>query len=166
MRKKNEYLFLPHYFDFMNLSFTCKHFDHLSLKELYDSMVLRQEIFVVEQNCAFLDADGKDQIAYHCFGYDTDRQLHAYTRLLDKGIAYPEYASIGRVVTSAASRGGGWGRKLMEYSIEQLYATFGQQAIKIGAQAYLEKFYGSLGFVQCGEGYLEDGIPHIPMLRN
>jgi len=151
----------------MNLTFTCKFFDELTLHELYDSMVLRQEIFSVEQNCAFLDADGKDLVAFHCFGYgEEDGKLHAYTRLLEKGIAYPEYASIGRVVTSAASRGGGWGRVLMNYSIEQLYAKFGVQPIKIGAQAYLEKFYGSLGFVQCGEGYLEDGIPHIPMLKS
>lgn len=150
----------------MKLRFTCKHFDELSLKELYDSMVLRQEVFVVEQNCAFLDADGKDQPAYHCFGYDEAHLLHAYTRLLDKGIAYPDYASIGRVVTSEAARGGGWGRRLMEYSIEQFYVKFGQQPIKIGAQAHLEKFYGSLGFIQCGEGYLEDGIPHIPMLKD
>lgn len=150
----------------MKLTFTCVFFDKLTLKELYDSMVLRQEIFVVEQNCAFLDADGKDQEAYHCFGYDAAGKLHAYTRLLDKGMAYPEYASIGRVVTSAASRGGGWGRALMEYSIAQLYEKFGQQPIKIGAQEYLKKFYESLGFVQCGEGYLEDGIPHIPMLKD
>ena len=150
----------------MNLTFTCKFFDELTLHELYDSMVLRQEIFSVEQNCAFLDADGKDLVAFHCFGYGEDGKLHAYTRLLEKGIAYPDYASIGRVVTSAASRGGGWGRVLMNYSIEQLYAKFGVQPIKIGAQAYLEKFYGSLGFVQCGDGYLEDGIPHIPMLKS
>lgn len=150
----------------MKLNFTCKHFEELSLQELYDCMVLRQEVFVVEQNCAFLDADGKDQAGYHCFGYDEAGQLHAYTRLLDQGIAYPEYASIGRVVTSVAARGGGWGRKLMEYSIAQFYEKFGQQPIKIGAQAHLEKFYGSLGFIQCGEGYLEDGIPHIPMLKD
>jgi ElaA protein len=149
----------------MNLSFTCTHFDDLSLHQLYDAMALRQEVFVVEQNCAFLDADGKDQVAYHCFGYAEDGQLHAYTRLLAAGPAYPDYASIGRVVTSAAARGGGWGRHLMQYSIAQLYEKLGVQPIKIGAQAYLENFYGSLGFRRCGENYLEDGIPHLPMLK-
>jgi ElaA protein len=149
----------------MTLAYQCLPFAQLSPFQVYDILKLRQEVFVVEQNCIFLDPDDKDQLGHHCLGCDEMGKLHAYTRLLAPGIAYDDYASIGRVITSQAARGGGHGRRLMEYSIDALYICYGRQPIKIGAQSYLKQFYGSLGFEVCGEEYLEDGIPHVPMLR-
>jgi ElaA protein len=146
----------------MELNWTYKYFDELLPAELYAVMQLRNEVFVVEQNCVYQDADGKDTGSYHLMGWDGSI-LVACTRILPPGLAYAE-ASIGRVVTSPKYRGTGAGRQLMEQSIRRTMEQFGVTTIKIGAQLYLEKFYNSLGFVQCGPGYLEDDIPHIPML--
>ena len=129
-------------------------------------MVLRQEVFVVEQNCPYLDADGKDQESWHLMVYEMDtNQLVACTRLLPKGLAYPEYMSIGRVVTSAQVRGTGAGKYLMEVSLQACEKLFGKGPIKIGAQSYLLRFYEGFGFESTGEDYLEDGIPHTKMIR-
>lgn len=147
------------------IQWTCKDFHALSPAELYDILQLRNEVFVVEQQCIFQDADGKDIQAWHLMGRDESNRLVAYTRLLDKGIAYPEYASIGRVVTSPTMRKFGLGKQLMEKSIQQLYQIFGVQPIKIGAQAYLYQFYTALGFQDLNKPYMEDGIPHLEMLR-
>ncbi len=146
------------------LQWTLRSFDELGPHELYDILTLRSKVFVVEQQCVFLDMDGLDKQAHHLQGR-VGGTLVAYTRLLDKGIAYPEYPSIGRVVTDPVARGKAYGFKLMTESIQQLHALYGNGAIKIGAQLYLQKFYESLGFKQAGEMYLEDGIEHIPMVR-
>ena len=90
--------------------------------------------------------------------------LCASTRLLDKGISYDDYPSIGRVVNALEYRNAGYGKKIMQYSIAKMQELYPNQSIKIGAQQYLDKFYSSLGFVQSGEMYLEDDIPHIPMI--
>jgi len=124
---------------------------------------LRNEVFVVEQNCVFQDADDNDQKALHLMGFD-EKKLVAYTRLLPAGTVYKE-ASIGRVVTSSLVRRSGVGKKLMQQSIDKLYELFGRQPIKIGAQLYLKKFYQSFGFEQVSDVYLEDGIEHIYMLK-
>ncbi|MEP6512298.1 MAG: GNAT family N-acetyltransferase [Parafilimonas sp.] len=131
--------------------------------ELYKILQLRNEVFVVEQNCVYLDADNKDQSCYHLAGSDGDL-LVAYTRLMPAGIAYKKEASIGRVVTSAAYRNTGIGRILMQKSIEQCRLLFNDARIKIGAQLYLQSFYESFGFKQLSDIYLEDGIEHIEML--
>lgn len=144
------------------INWTCKKFNELTPHELYAILQLRNEVFVVEQNCVFQDADNKDAYCCHLMGWK-DGLLAAYTRLVPPGVSYTEM-SIGRVVTSPAARGGGLGRELMEQSIKRCYNLFGNGSIKIGAQLYLEKFYGSLGFVQSSEMYLEDGIPHIEMV--
>ncbi|NIG52933.1 GNAT family N-acetyltransferase [Chitinophaga sp. Cy-1792] len=141
-----------------------KKFEELSTTELYAILHLRSEIFVVEQNCPYQDLDYSDQKALHLMGYDEEGRLAAYTRLFDKGIKFKE-ASIGRVVTAAFARGKGAGRSLMEESIHQVYKHFGTQPIRIGAQQYLEKFYGSLGFTTVSDMYLEDNIPHVEMLK-
>jgi ElaA protein len=146
----------------MALNWTYKHFDELTAKELYAAMRLRGEVFVVEQNCPYLDADNLDQASWHLFGWDGDH-LAAYCRILPPGVAF-EQASIGRVVSSPQSRGTGVGRQLMQVAIEKTLQQFNVAQIKIGAQLYLKAFYESLGFAQSGEGYLEDDIPHIPML--
>jgi ElaA protein len=146
----------------MQLNWTYKHFDELLPQELYAAMRLRNEVFVIEQNCIYLDADGLDTGAWHLLGW-ADGHLAAYCRILPPGLAF-EQASIGRVVSSPRSRGTGAGRQLMEKAINLTLAQFGVTDIKIGAQEYLRNFYESLGFVQTGPGYLEDDIPHIPMV--
>ena len=140
----------------------CKKFDDLSLHELYKIMQLRNEVFVVEQNCVYQDADGKDPHCYHLMGW-LENKLVAYTRLLPPGLAYTE-PSIGRVVSSPSARGGGIGRELMNKSIEQVSQLFGNIPIKIGAQLYLLNFYSSLGFQQTSAVYLEDNIEHVEMI--
>ncbi len=147
----------------LNLTWICKPFNELTPQELYALLRLRSEVFVVEQNCVFLDMDNKDQIAYHLLGYIGD-DLVASTRLLDKNTAY-KLMSIGRVVTSPKYRGKGAGKALMEESIKRCYELFGKDEIKIGAQLYLRKFYEGLGFKQSSEIYLEDDIEHIEMIK-
>ncbi len=147
----------------LKLTWLYKPFPELTPFELYAILRLRSEVFVVEQNCVFLDADNKDQIAHHLMGYNGD-DLVAYTRLLDKDTAY-KLMSIGRVVTSPNYRGAGIGKELMEESIQLCYQLFGKDYIKIGAQLYLQKFYESLGFKQSSEMYLEDDIEHIEMIK-
>ncbi|RYZ15967.1 MAG: GNAT family N-acetyltransferase [Chitinophagaceae bacterium] len=147
------------------LTFTLKPFTDLTPAELYALLRLRSEVFVVEQNCVFLDMDDQDQGSLHLLGWREDGLLAAYTRLVPPGQIYAEM-SIGRVVTSPRARGGGIGRLLMEESIRRCAEAFGPGPIRIGAQRYLERFYSSLGFVTVSEPYMEDGIPHVYMHRS
>ncbi len=148
----------------MKLNWAIKKFDELTPHELYTIMWLRNEVFVVEQNCVFQDADFKDQQSWHLMGWADDKQLMAYSRILPQGLAYVQ-PSIGRVVTNPAARKEGAGRELMNTAIAHCCKLFGEQDIKIGAQLYLLKFYSSLGFERSGEVYLEDGIEHVEMIR-
>jgi ElaA protein len=150
----------------MKLNWILKKFEALTPYELYNIMWLRNEVFVVEQNCVYQDADYKDQKGWHLMGVDEDNKLMAYVRLLPKGVSYEKEPSIGRVVTNPAARGTGVGRELMQIAIQQCHELFGKTDIKIGAQFYLFKFYSSLGFKQTSEIYLEDNIEHIEMIRN
>ena len=147
------------------ITWQCKTFLELTNLELYKILQLRNEVFVVEQNCPYQDCDDKDISAHHLCAWQ-DEKLVAYTRLLPEGISYPRAASIGRVITSPSIRGQELGKQLMTKSIHQIYHLFGKIPIIIGAQLYLRKFYESFGFVQIDEGYLEDGIPHIHMEKN
>ena len=146
------------------IDWSLKNFDTLSVLELYEILKLRSEVFVVEQNCVFLDMDDKDQFAQHLQGR-INGQLVAVVRILPPGLAYDE-PSIGRVVSSPAYRKKGVGIELMKKAIEETISLYGQIAIKIGAQLYLKKFYESFGFIQCSETYMEDDIPHIKMIRS
>ena len=146
----------------MQLYWIFKKFDELTAAELYSIMQLRNEVFVVEQNCVYQDADDKDQKSFHLCGWE-EGKLVAYTRIIPQGISYAE-ASIGRVVTSPAYRNTGAGRHLMKESIRLCFSEFKCTSIKIGAQVYLTAFYQSLGFIQCSSQYLEDGISHIEMI--
>ncbi|MEI2739436.1 MAG: GNAT family N-acetyltransferase [Chitinophagaceae bacterium] len=146
------------------MKWVLKKFDDLTPAELYAIIQLRNEVFVVEQTCAYQDADNKDLSCHHLMGWK-DNKLVAYSRILPPGLAYRE-PSIGRVVTSPSARGGGIGHKLMEKSIEKLYSLYGINPIKIGAQFYLLKFYTSLGFQQTSDIYLEDNIQHIEMVKS
>lgn len=148
-----------------NLRIECKAFTELSVDELYEILALRSEVFVVEQNCVFLDLDYKDQKAMHFMGFDQKNQLMAYTRLFDEGVYYQGFLSIGRVVASPKGRGEGYGREIFGKSIQKSQELFGEKPIKIGAQAYLESFYASFGFQSIDEDYIEDGIPHKIMVR-
>lgn len=146
------------------MKFECFAFEELSVEQLYKILKLRQEVFVVEQNCPYLDTDDKDQNSYHLVSWNEDGEATAYVRLLPKGLSYQDYVSIGRVVTSKLIRGTGGGKKLMEEAIVQARRLFGDSPIKISAQSYLLKFYQELGFEPVGEEYLEDNIPHMGML--
>ena len=148
----------------MQIQWLLRKFEELTPFQLYDILQLRNEVFVVEQNCVFQDADDKDRDSYHLMGFQNNK-LVAYTRIVPAGVIYDE-PSIGRVVTSPLVRGSGTGRLLMQQSIETVYKLFGAQPIKIGAQYYLKKFYRSFGFEQTSEIYLEDGIEHIYMLKS
>jgi ElaA protein len=143
-------------------TWTCKRFDALTLEELYMILRLRSEVFVVEQNCVFLDMDNKDFFCDHLMGW-RENILVGYSRIVPAGISYEE-TSIGRIVSSPGARGLGIGRELMQQGIETLYRLHGKRDIRIGAQYYLKAFYESFGFVQTGEIYPEDGIDHIEML--
>ncbi|MFI5150620.1 MAG: GNAT family N-acetyltransferase, partial [Bacteroidia bacterium] len=146
------------------LRWTLCPFSELKPSALYAILQLRNEVFVVEQNCVFQDADGKDEACLHLQGYDPKGKLIAYSRIVPPGVSYLE-ASIGRVVTSPAARGTGAGRELMKQSIEEVRKLYGAVPIRIGAQSYLQKFYASFGFEIDGEEYLEDNIPHYIMLK-
>ena len=138
-------------------------FDQLSTTRLYQILKIRQEVFSIEQNCVYLDADGKDMDALHVFA-TVDDELIAYCRVLPPGLKYPE-ASIGRVLTSSAARGSGAGRALMEYALTVCTQLYPGRGVRISAQLYLEGFYSSFGFSSCSSPYDEDGIPHIEMLK-
>jgi len=147
------------------LKFHCLSFYELTNNRLYELLQLRQEVFVVEQNCPYLDADDKDQESYHILGIDSDGKLVAYTRIMPPGLSYDKYSSIGRVITSSAIRGKRQGVPLMQYSVEKTLEHWADYSIKISAQTYIVKFYNSLGFKEVGEEYLEDDLPHVAMIR-
>ena len=148
-----------------NLKYFCTSFENLTNFELYQIMRLRQEVFVVEQNCAYLDADGKDLHAHHVMGKDEKGDIQCCTRLLPEGISYVGFTSIGRVANASEVRGIGEGKRLMAYSIQKINELYPNMPVKIGAQQYLKNFYESFGFSDIGIPYLEDGIPHIIMVR-
>ena len=140
-----------------------KAFEELSLQELYQLLQLRSEVFVVEQDCVYQDIDGKDQKALHVLGF-VDQRIVAYTRIFPQNF-YFEQAAIGRVIVKQEYRKAQLGHEILKASIEAIREHYGTDTIKLSAQTYLTKFYESHGFVQTGEGYLEDGIPHIAMVK-
>ena len=144
------------------ISFKTKAFSELTTQELYQILQLRSEVFVVEQDCVYQDIDGKDKKALHLIG-TKNNCIIAYARLFDAG-DYFEHASIGRVVVKESERKYGYGHLLMREAHKAINEHFKATIIKISAQAYLEKFYNTHGYQKEGEGYLEDGIPHIAML--
>lgn len=148
-----------------------KAFTELTLNQLYDALKLRIDIFVVEQTCFYPDLDGdKDQLdrhpqTIHLLGYQGE-QLVAYLRILAKGQNYPDNISIGRVVIAIDARGGGLGHELMTEALSLCQHHFPNENIKISAQQHLKAYYQQHGFTQVSQMYLEDGIPHIGMLRD
>lgn len=148
----------------MIFNFKCISFDELNTRELYEILRLRAEVFVVEQQCPYLDLDRYDYKAQHVLMFSDSQALIGYTRLFAPNDYYIGFTSIGRVVNSPSVRGMGLGKILMAESIHRIKQLYAQQPIKIGAQTYLLKFYNSLGFVSTGDEYLEDGIPHTYMI--
>ena len=139
-------------------------FSELDIHTLYAAMKLRQEVFVVEQTCAYLDADGEDPIAFHLLGWSGDTLL-TYLRVFPPGTtAHPE-AVIGRVIVAMGARGQGLSRPLMHQAHHHIARMWGDTPVFLSAQSHLEGLYGSLGYAVCGPGYDEDGIPHLPMRR-
>ncbi|RMA66026.1 GNAT family N-acetyltransferase [Ulvibacter antarcticus] len=144
------------------MDISIQEFDALDIYELYDLLRLRSEVFVVEQDCVYQDLDDKDSKALHIIGKKEGRVV-AYTRCFKPGI-YFEEASIGRVVVDEKERKYGYGHDIMKASIKAINDLYRVKKIKLSAQTYLIKFYESHGFQTTGEGYLEDGIPHIAMV--
>lgn len=140
-----------------------KTFQELNVKDLYKILQLRSEVFVVEQNCVYQDIDGKDMDALHVLGFKNG-ELVAYTRCFDAG-KYFDKASIGRVIVKGNNRKYGYGHQIMKASVDEIRSRYNTERIKLSAQQYLIKFYESHGFQKTGEGYLEDGIPHIAMIK-
>lgn len=141
-----------------------KGYYELNADEMYSILQIRQEVFVVEQDCAYLDADGLDQKARHLFiKHEKTKEVLAYARILSPGMVFKEYVAIGRVLVNINHRKKGLGRQIMLAALEYCQINF-KEDIKISAQTYLNEFYESLGFIAIKGDYLEDGIPHRAML--
>ena len=145
------------------IDFTVKTFDELTTVELYEILRLRSEVFVVEQDCNYQDIDDKDQKAFHVIGVK-EESIVAYARIFDSG-DYFTLPSIGRIVVKQTKRNFKFGSSLVKASIQYIVQNFEEKSILISAQTHLKKFYNSLGFIEQGKEYLEDGIPHVKMLR-
>lgn len=148
--------------DLSALTWRTKKFDELTLDQLYAILKLRQEVFVVEQNCHYLDLDGVDKESLHLYAIDNDDNVAAYARAIPQGVVY-EYCSFGRVVVHPQWRGAGLGKLLTKKVMDVIHDNFASTEIKISAQSYLCRFYESFGFMKSGEEYMDAGIPHIPM---
>lgn len=145
------------------LAWQVKQFNDLTIHELYDILHLRGKIFIVEQNAPYIDLDYKDQKALHLFAYKND-QLVAYCRLFKRGDYFDE-ASVGRVIVAEEYRRYGYGHQLMEKAIEMEMSLLNESKITISAQLYLQNFYESHGFERISDVYLEDGLPHVKMIK-
>ncbi len=149
------------------LTWRFAHFDQLTPREVHDLYRLRIDVFVLEQACPFQDVDGADPDCWHLLGTNAATppgELAAYCRLVPPGLKYAE-PSIGRVITARPVRGTGAGKVLMAEAVARALSLWPGRAIRIGAQAHLERFYNGFGFEKASEPYIEDGIPHIEMLR-
>lgn len=146
-----------------NILWQFARFDQLTLDQLYAILQARSTVFVLEQNCVYLDIDGKDQLSQHLCAWNENQELLAYLRIVPPGISFTE-VSLGRVITTEQTRGTGIGKQLLQKGITACHDNYPGQTIRIGAQYYLEKFYQSFGFVTDSEIYLEDGIPHVEMV--
>jgi len=146
------------------MTIVSKNFNELTLNELYDILKLRSKVFVVEQDCVYQDIDDKDKSSIHVIGLK-NKNIIAYSRVFKPGDYFQE-AAIGRVVVDEKFRRSGYANDIMKASIKLIKNQFNETTIKVSAQTYLKKFYETLGYEQIGEEYLEDGIPHIAMIKN
>lgn len=139
-----------------------KKFENLSIEEIYKMLKVRNEVFVVEQNCPYQDCDGKDTQAYHLFLEDSGDVI-AYTRILEKGVSYDE-ASIGRFLVKEEYRGKGLAKEMLVRAINFVEESLKENSIRLSGQVYIKDFYKSNGFKEVSDTYLEDDIPHVEML--
>ena len=149
------------------LSWQFARFDDLAIRDWYSVSTARIDVFIMEQNCPFQDNDGADFFSWHLLGWHEisgKRELAAYCRLVDPGVKFAE-PSIGRVITTRSFRRGGYGKQLMREALTRHDDLYPGQSNRIGAQQRLEKFYGALGFTTSSDMYIEDGIPHVEMVR-
>ena len=146
-----------------NINWYWRSFDELSTEQLYDLLQLRQEVFVVEQQCLYLDIDGLDKKCLHFLGY-VDEKLSAYLRVIPAELHHSGNIAIGRVLSKINNRGSGIGVQMMQQTMDYLQLHFPNQTIQLAAQYYLQKFYEKFGFTTIGEPYDEDGIMHIDMI--
>jgi len=146
----------------MTLTWCIKPFATLTQAELYQMLRVRQDVFVVEQNCPYHDIDDTDSDWLHVLGYQ-EQQLVAYARLRLGTLQHPSVARIGRVLVTENTRGRGIARELMQRSMRYIHEHAAERVVAISAQCYLLDFYRSLGFKNVGEPYEEDGIPHQDM---
>jgi ElaA protein len=152
----------------LTVTWQCTPFAELTAGELYAVMEVRQRVFVVEQRCAYLDADGFDHLALHLLGWRSTADgliLSAYARLFPPGARYKQ-ASIGRVLTHPSARGAGLGRAVMTEAIQRIADAEWGHSIRLAAQMYLEGFYEEFGFHRVADPYLEDDIWHVDMIRD
>jgi ElaA protein len=140
-----------------------KAWTELERDELYAILALRQRVFIVEQDCPYLDADGADAACRHLWAAGDDGAVLAYLRIVPAGVKFAE-PSLGRVITAPEARGTGLGKALIAEGLARLSRAYGARPVRIGAQKYLERFYGDFGFVRSSDDYDEDGIPHLEML--
>lgn len=146
------------------IAWTWKRFEALGIDDLHDALALRAAVFVVEQDCVYLDVDGLDRHAWHLHGRDAQGVLAAYLRVVDPGWKF-DLPSVGRVVVDPARRGTRLGHELLAEGLRRCESAWPGQANRIGAQAHLQDFYGRHGYVPVGEPYLKDDIPHVDMER-
>lgn len=144
------------------MKWVLKHFNELDLNELYKILRIRNEVFVIEQNCPYHDCDNKDLDAYHIY-CEINGEIGAYSRILRKGVSYEE-ASIGRVLSNEKFRGKKLSKECMKRAISFIENELNEEKIRISAQEYAKGFYEKVGFKKVSETYLEDDIPHIEML--
>jgi ElaA protein len=148
-----------------SLNWQCARLSELTPLELARIYRARQQVFSIEQNCVYLDADEADEQSHHVAAWSSAHALPlAYARLVAPGVKYAE-PSIGRVITTDAARGMGLGRELVRRVAALSDELYPGQGNRISAQSRLRRFYTELGFEAIGEDYMEDGIPHIEMLR-
>lgn len=154
------------------LNWSWRRFDELSNAQFYDILALRQRVFILEQKCLYLDADGRDKEALHLFGCvcetslkeNCSKEILAYARLLPPNTRYVE-PSIGRVLVTESARGKGLGQRLIWLCLEKCEALYPDKCVRVSAQVYLKRFYRSFGFEVVGNVYDDDGIPHVDMVR-
>lgn len=150
-------------------SWQWKTFSELTAVQVYRILRLRSEVFVVEQDCVYADIDNKDSQATHLLATRTETsEMVGYCRVFEPGVEAKE-AVIGRIVTAGKVRRQGVGRAIVQKAIQFCDDRFAEAnqtcLIRIAAQSYLKPFYERLGFDLNGDEYVEDGIPHVPMVR-
>ena len=138
-------------------------FNELNPIQLYDLLKLRQDVFIIEQNCIYQDFDGDDEKAFHFLIYDNN-ELVAYSRIFSPDVKYKSETSIGRIIVSKTKRGGTLGKILIQDSINYCFSNYPENTIRIEAQAELRSYYSNLGFIEDSDVYDVDGIDHLEMI--